>query len=155
MPSPLVHRSSSSHRSGRRSAATSSPTLSIQAGLPAGVFQMVHGGSDVGAALTTDSRVRAVSFTGSVATGRIIARAAAEDFKALQLELGGNNPVIVRQDANIEETAAALAEGMVKLNGQWCEGPGKVFVPRAIHDSRRRRPCRQAPRSSHRFEHGS
>lgn len=105
------------------------------AGLPAGVFQMVHGGPDVGAALTTDPRVRAVSFTGSVATGRIIARAAAEDFKALQLELGGNNPVIVRQDADIEATAAALAEGMVKLNGQWCEGPGKVFIPRAIHDS--------------------
>lgn len=102
--------------------------------LPRGVFQMVHGGVDVGQLLTTDPRIRAVSFTGSVRTGRSIARAGAEDFKALQLELGGNNPVVVRADADIEETARALAEGIVKLNGQWCEGPGKIFVPRARHD---------------------
>lgn len=105
------------------------------AGLPAGVFQLVHGGADVGVALTTDPRIRAVAFTGSVATGRIIARAGAEDFKALQLELGGNNPVIVRADADVEATAASLAEGMIKLNGQWCEGPGKILVARPLHDA--------------------
>ncbi len=104
------------------------------ADLPAGVFQMVHGGAEVGVALTTDPRVRAISFTGSVPTGRAIARAAAEDFKALQLELGGNNPVIVRADADVEATAGSLAAGMVKLNGQWCEGPGKILVARALHD---------------------
>ncbi len=98
------------------------------AGLPAGVFQMVHGGPSVGVALTTDPRIRAISFTGSVATGRAIAHAAAENFKAVQLELGGNNPVIIRPDADIDRTAASVADGMVKLNGQWCEGPGKIFV---------------------------
>lgn len=102
--------------------------------LPAGVFQLVHGGVDVGVALTTDPRVRAVAFTGSVATGRAIARAGAEDFKALQLELGGNNPVVVRSDADVQTTAAVLAAGMIKLNGQWCEGPGKLFVARELHD---------------------
>ena len=106
-----------------------------EAGLPSGVFQMVHGGADVGEALTTDPRIRAVSFTGGVATGRIIARAAAEDFKAVQLELGGNNPVIVRRDADIPLTAARLAEGMTRLNGQWCEAPGKVLVARELHDA--------------------
>ena len=105
------------------------------AGLPAGVFQLVHGGEDVGARLTTDPRIRAIAFTGSVVTGRAIARAAAEDFKAVQLELGGNNPAIVRADADIELTAKALADGMVKLNGQWCEAPGKVLVARELHDS--------------------
>jgi phenylacetaldehyde dehydrogenase len=105
------------------------------ADLPAGVFQMVHGGAEVGVKLTTDPRIRAISFTGGVTTGRIIARAAAEDFKAVQLELGGNNPVIVREDADIELTAQALADGIIKLNGQWCEAPGKVLVARPIHDA--------------------
>lgn len=104
------------------------------AGLPPGVFQMVHGGAEVGVALTTDPRIRAISFTGSVGTGRAIARAAAEDFTAVQLELGGNNPVIVRPDADVESATAALADGIVKLNGQWCEGPGKVFVRDEMHD---------------------
>ena len=104
------------------------------AGLPAGVFQLVHGGADVGARLTADPRIRAIAFTGGVETGRAIARAAAEDFKAVQLELGGNNPAIVRADADIELTAKALADGMVKLNGQWCEAPGKVLVARELHD---------------------
>ena len=103
-------------------------------GLPDGVFQMVHGGPTTGAALTGDARVKVVSYTGSLAAGRAIARAAAEHFTALQLELGGNNPAIVRADADIEATAAALASGIVKLNGQWCEAPGKVLVARDRHD---------------------
>ena len=105
------------------------------AGLPPGTFQLVHGGAEVGASLTGDPRVRAVSFTGSVRAGRSSARSAPEDFKALQLELGGNNPVIVLPDADVEATAASLASGMIKLNGQWCEGPGKVLVPPALHDT--------------------
>ncbi len=104
------------------------------AGLPAGVFQMVHGDARVGQALTADPRIRAISFTGSVATGRAIASVAAANFTALQLELGGNNPVIVLPDADIRATAASLASGMVKLNGQWCEGPGKIFVAGSHHD---------------------
>jgi phenylacetaldehyde dehydrogenase len=105
-----------------------------RAGLPPGVFQMVHGGPATGAALTSDPRVRVVSFTGGLAAGRAIARAAAEHFPALQLELGGNNPAIVRPDAPLEATAAALAAGIAKLNGQWCEAPGKVLVARELHD---------------------
>jgi betaine-aldehyde dehydrogenase len=104
-------------------------------GLPAGVFQMVHGGPEVGTRLTTDPRIRAISFTGGVTTGRLIAHAAAEQFTAIQLELGGNNPVVVRDDADIDLTAARLAEGMTKLNGQWCEAPGKILVARPLHDS--------------------
>jgi len=106
-----------------------------EVGLPPGIFQLVHGGPEVGRQLTGDPRVRAVAYTGSVKAGREIAGRAAANFASLQLELGGNNPVIVRDDADIQLTAASLASGMVKLNGQWCEGPGKVYVPDSLHDA--------------------
>jgi phenylacetaldehyde dehydrogenase len=106
----------------------------VAAGLPAGVFQLVHGAGEVGAQLTRDERIRAIALTGGQATGRSIAAAAAPHFTRLQLELGGNNPVIVREDADVALTARALARGMTILNGQWCEGPGRVFVPARLHD---------------------
>ncbi|MFE7416738.1 aldehyde dehydrogenase family protein [Rhodococcus sp. NPDC057529] len=102
--------------------------------LPAAVFQLVHGGSAVGAQLVSDPRIRAISFTGGGAGGRAVAQAAAPYFTALQLELGGHNPAVVRPDADIAAAAAAVAEGMTKLNGQWCEAPGKILVPDELHD---------------------
>lgn len=102
--------------------------------LPKAVFQLVHGAATVGSQLASDPRVRAISFTGGGPGGRAVAAAAAPHLTALQLELGGHNPVVVRPDADIPATAAALAEGMTKLNGQWCEAPGKVLVPRELHD---------------------
>lgn len=104
----------------------------VEAGLPSGALQLVHGTGDVGARLTSDPRIKIVSFTGGPGAGRAIARAAAEDFKVLQLELGGNNPVIVLDDADVDLTADGILEGMTKLNGQWCEGPGKALVPRDL-----------------------
>jgi betaine-aldehyde dehydrogenase len=103
-------------------------------GLPRSVFQLVHGGAEVGAQLASDPRIRAISFTGGGAGGRAVATAAAPHFTALQLELGGHNPAIIQPDADIAATAAALAEGMTKLNGQWCEAPGKILVPNDFHD---------------------
>ena len=76
------------------------------AGLPPGVFQIVHGGGDVGARLVSDRRIKAVSFTGGLRGGRAVAAACAPDFKPAQLELGGNNPMIVRADA-VRSTARA------------------------------------------------
>lgn len=104
----------------------------VAAGLPAGALQLLHGTGTVGAALTADPRVKVVSFTGGPGAGRAIARAAAEDFKVLQLELGGNNPVLVLDDADVDVAADGIAEGLTKLNGQWCEGPGKVLAPRHL-----------------------
>jgi acyl-CoA reductase-like NAD-dependent aldehyde dehydrogenase len=104
----------------------------VEAGLPSGALQLVHGTGDVGARLTADPRTKIVSFTGGPGAGRAIARAAAEDFKVLQLELGGNNPVVVLDDADVDVTADGILDGMTKLNGQWCEGPGKVLVPPAL-----------------------
>ncbi|MDV6292077.1 aldehyde dehydrogenase family protein [Rhodococcus aetherivorans] len=104
----------------------------VEAGLPDGALQLVHGAGDVGAALTGDHRVKIVSFTGGPNAGRAIARAAAEDFKVLQLELGGNNPALVLDDADIDVAADAILDGMTKLNGQWCEGPGKVLAHKSL-----------------------
>lgn len=103
-------------------------------GLPAATFQLVHGAARVGSQLADDPRVRAISFTGGTPAGRAVAAAAAPHFTALQLELGGHNPAIVMADADIDQTAEALARGMTKLNGQWCEAPGKILVPDELHD---------------------
>ncbi|MGV9886800.1 aldehyde dehydrogenase family protein [Streptomyces sp. NPDC003395] len=104
----------------------------VEAGLPSGALQLVHGAGDVGARLTADSRVKIVSFTGGPGAGRAIARAAAEDFKVLQLELGGNNPVLVLDDADLDVAADGILDGLTKLNGQWCEGPGKILAHRGL-----------------------
>lgn len=104
-------------------------------GLPAASAQLVHGAAAVGSALASDPRVRAITFTGGPSAGRAVARAAAETLAVTQLELGSNNPAIVMPDADLERTAAALVSGVTRLNGQWCEAPGKVLVPEAAHDA--------------------
>lgn len=103
-------------------------------GLPSAVFQLVHGAAAVGSQLASDPRIRAISFTGGSAGGRAVAAAAAPNFTALQLELGGHNPAVVLSDADVDRTAKALVDGMTKLNGQWCEAPGKVIVHEIVHD---------------------
>jgi phenylacetaldehyde dehydrogenase len=84
--------------------------------------------------LAHDPRVRCLAFTGSRAAGQAVAASAAAGLKALQLECGSNNPAIVRADADIPATAQALTAGFTKLNGQWCESPGAVFVAASQHD---------------------
>lgn len=106
-----------------------------EAGLPSGAFQLVHGGAETGSLLVSDPRIRAISFTGSVEVGRTIARTAAPNFTALQLELSGNNPAIVLPDADLGHTAQEICAGMLKLNGQWCEAPRKIYVPTAAQDA--------------------
>lgn len=103
-----------------------------RSGLPSTAMQTLHGHADVGSALVADPRVQVISFTGGQAAGRSIAHAAAENFTVVQLELGGNNPVLVLEDADIAPTAKSLARGMTLLNGQWCEGPGKVLVHQRV-----------------------
>ena len=102
------------------------------AGLPPGVFQIVHGGGDVGARLVGDPRIKAVSFTGGLRGGRAVAAACAPDFKPAQLELGGNNPMIVRADADLDLAAQGVVDGLITLNGQWCRALGRLLVHTAI-----------------------
>ncbi|MET7704845.1 aldehyde dehydrogenase family protein [Micromonospora sp. NPDC005413] len=103
-------------------------------GVPAGVFQLVHGGAEVGAALVSDPRIRAVSFTGGLAAGRAVAAACAYDIKPVQLELGGNNPLVVLPDADVADVARAAVDLLSTLNGQWCRALGRLIVPADRHD---------------------
>jgi acyl-CoA reductase-like NAD-dependent aldehyde dehydrogenase len=103
-------------------------------GVHPGMFQLVQGGPHVGGLLVRDPRVRAVSFTGGAIGGRAVAAACAEDFTALQLELGGNNPLVVMPDADPEAAAQAAADLLTTLNGQWCRALGRLVLPAAIAD---------------------
>ncbi len=103
--------------------------------LPPGGAQLVHGAARVGAALAADPRVKVITFTGGLAAGRAVARAAAETLAVTQLELGSNNPAIVLPDADPASAARSLVAGVTRLNGQWCEAPGKVLVPDRLHDA--------------------
>ena len=104
------------------------------AGLPPGALQIVHGGPAVGGKLVQDERIRAVSFTGGLAGGRAIAQACAYDFKPAQLELGGNNAVIVMEDADFDTAAQGVISLMTSLNGQWCRALGRLIVHESIAD---------------------
>ena len=102
--------------------------------LPAGVFQLVNGRSDIGATLVNDERIRCVSFTGGLAGGRAVAQACARDFKPVQLELGGNNAMVVLEDADLDKTAQGIVAGMTTLNGQWCRALGRLIVQDTIYN---------------------
>lgn len=105
-----------------------------EAGFPAGVFSLVLGGGVVGHQICSDPRIKAISMTGSTATGRLIAQASAPNLTRLRLELGSNNPAVVLADADVAATVDGLAKGMTKLNGQWCEAPRRVLVHESLHD---------------------
>ncbi|WP_244872160.1 aldehyde dehydrogenase [Catellatospora sp. TT07R-123] len=99
------------------------------ADVPGGVLQLVHGDAAAGARLVGDPRIRAVSFTGGLAGGRAVAAACAYDVKPVQLELGGNNPLVVLPDADTASAARAAADLLTTLNGQWCRALGRLIVP--------------------------
>ncbi|BBH71487.1 aldehyde dehydrogenase [Actinoplanes sp. OR16] len=100
-----------------------------EAGAPPALFQLLHGGAAVGARIVSDPRIRAVSFTGGLGGGRAVAAACAYDIKPVQLELGGNNALIVMPDADEDAAARAAADLLTTLNGQWCRALGRLIVP--------------------------
>ena len=106
----------------------------IEAGLPAGVFNVVQGLGHVGASLIEDARVAKVSLTGSVPTGRKVYAAAAAGIKHVTMELGGKSPMIVFDDANIEDAISGAINGNFYSSGQICSNGTRVFVHRAIKD---------------------
>jgi acyl-CoA reductase-like NAD-dependent aldehyde dehydrogenase len=114
-------------------------TVLRSAGAPPALFQLLHGGADVGARIVSDPRIRAVSFTDGLSGGRAVAAACAYDIKPVQLELGGNNALIVLPDADEAVAARAAADLLTTLNGQWCRALGRLIVPagreRAIADA--------------------
>lgn len=100
-----------------------------------GVFQLVQGGPHVGGALVTDPRIRAISFTGGLNGGRAIAAACASDFKPAQLELGGNNPIVVLADADVDQASTGIVDLLTQLNGQWCRALGRLVLAEPVADA--------------------
>ncbi len=102
--------------------------------LPPGVFNVVAGGNDVGAALVAHADVDMIALTGSVATGKAIARSAADSLKRVHLELGGKAPVVVFADADLAAAAQAIIGGGFWNAGQDCTAATRVLVARSRFD---------------------
>src|SRR4051794_38604060 len=108
--------------------------LCQEAGLPPGVFNVVHGrGAAAGAALVAHPRVPLVSFTGGTATGAEIARTAGPLFKKLALELGGKNPTLVFGDADLDEVVPAAVRAAFENQGEICLCGSRVFVEERLY----------------------
>ncbi|SFJ40044.1 betaine-aldehyde dehydrogenase [Celeribacter neptunius] len=106
----------------------------MDAGAPAGLFNVVQGYGNVGAALVTDSRVDKVSLTGSVPTGRKVYAAAAEGIRHVTMELGGKSPIVVFDDADLENAVSAAINGNFYSTGQICSNGTRVFVQDGLYD---------------------
>jgi acyl-CoA reductase-like NAD-dependent aldehyde dehydrogenase len=107
----------------------------IEAGVPSDLLQVVHGFAEPAAALASHPGVRAVSFTGSVATGRKVAEAAGRQLKRVLLELGGYNPLIVLADADLEYAVSAAAFGAYLHQGQICMSARRLIVEQPIAEA--------------------
>lgn len=99
-----------------------------EAGLPDGVFNVVHGFGSVGAALSTHPGIAKVSLTGSVATGKRVMAAAAETLKKVTMELGGKSPLIIFADADLDNAVSAAIMGNFYTQGEVCSNATRVFV---------------------------
>jgi aldehyde dehydrogenase (NAD+) len=106
-----------------------------RSGLPAGVFNLVMGrGREVGQTLLDDTRVQAITFTGSVATGRRVAQSCVARLAKFQLEMGGKNPLVVADDADLAVAVNCAVQGAFYSTGQRCTASSRLIVTAGIHD---------------------
>jgi len=105
-----------------------------EAGVPAGVVNMVTGGPSVGETLTTHPDVSVVSFTGSTAVGKLVNQNAAPFFKKVHLEMGGKNAIMVMDDANLELALEGCVWGGFGTTGQRCTAASRVIIHEKVHD---------------------
>jgi aldehyde dehydrogenase (NAD+) len=108
--------------------------LAIEAGLPAGVFNVVTGGRETGAALASHPGINHITFTGSVPTGIAIMKAAADNVVPVTLELGGKSANIVFGDADLERAAASAATTLMQNSAQTCTAPTRLLLEESAHD---------------------
>lgn len=106
-----------------------------EAGLPAGLYNVIQGTGAVGAPLVSDPRVDKVSLTGSVPTGRKIYASAAADMKHVTMELGGKSPLLIFDDADLENAVGGAILGNFYSSGQVCSNGTRVFVQEGIKDA--------------------
>ena len=106
-----------------------------RSGIPAGVFNLVMGpGPVVGQAMLDSPDVRALSFTGSVATGRRVAEASVRQMRRFQLEMGGKNPLVVLDDADLKTSVECAVNGAFFSTGQRCTASSRLIVTEGIHN---------------------
>lgn len=106
-----------------------------EAGLPAGLYNVVQGLGDVGGALVNDPRVDKVSLTGSVPTGKKVYAAAAAGMKHVTMELGGKSPLVIFDDADLENAVGGAINGNFYSSGQVCSNGTRVFVQKGIKEA--------------------
>ena len=107
-----------------------------RAGLPRGVLNLVMGrGATVGQTLLDSPDVRAISFTGSQGTGRRVAEASTRVMRKFQLEMGGKNPMVVLDDADLDVAVEACLNGAFYSTGQRCTASSRLIVTRGVHDA--------------------
>ena len=111
-----------------------------EAGLPAGVFNVIFGqGARVGETLTSHPDVAALSFTGSVKTGRLLSGQANVSGKKIQLEMGGKNAAVILADANLDQAVTLTIQGAFKSAGEKCTATSRAIVDASIYDEFKRR----------------
>jgi betaine-aldehyde dehydrogenase len=107
----------------------------VEAGAPPGLFNVIQGRGDVGAKLIADPRIAKVSLTGSVPTGRKVYAAAAEGIKNVTMELGGKSPLLIFDDADLEDAVSGAILANFYSSGQVCSNGTRVFVQAGIYDA--------------------
>ncbi len=105
----------------------------VEAGVPAGVFNVVQGDARVGQALTAHPGVAKVSLTGEVGTGKKVMAAAAKTLKHVTLELGGKSPLIIFEDADVDDAVSAALLANFYTQGEVCSNGTRVFVHESLH----------------------
>ncbi len=112
------------------------PEIMTEAGLPGGVFNLVHGiGEVAGAALVAHPGVPRISFTGETSTGQAIMTAAAPHLKGLSMELGGKSPCVIFADADLDQAVDSALFGVFSLNGERCTAGSRILAERTIYDA--------------------
>ncbi len=106
----------------------------IEAGIPEGVINLVHGGDDAGKAVVADPNIQLISFTGSSETGKIVAQHCAAQHKRVSLEMGGKNAVILMDDADLQLALDGVVWGAFGTTGQRCTATSRLLLHEKIHD---------------------
>ncbi|HTU06201.1 MAG TPA: aldehyde dehydrogenase family protein, partial [Trebonia sp.] len=112
------------------------PDIMAEAGVPDGVFNIVHGiGETAGASLVAHPGVPLISFTGETLTGETIMRSAASHLKGLSMELGGKSPCVIFADADLDLAVDSALFGVFSLNGERCTAGSRILAERPVYDS--------------------
>jgi 5-carboxymethyl-2-hydroxymuconic-semialdehyde dehydrogenase len=109
--------------------------LALEAGIPEGVFNTVHGfGESAGKALTEHAKIKAIGFVGETSTGSAIMRQGSETLKRVHFELGGKNPVIVFEDADLDRALDAVIFMIYSLNGERCTSSSRLLIHASLEE---------------------